>query len=59
MSDVTKIESMITKKTQSQLDGGQNYDLIAIMWECLGCGAMVSNTPQHDRMHNKTRSIVD
>jgi hypothetical protein len=40
-------------------EGGQEYELVSVVWECLGCGAMVSNTPQHDRMHLKTRSVVD
>lgn len=38
--------------------GAQEYELIAVMWECTGCGAIISNTPQHDKMHNKTRSFV-
>lgn len=58
MDDVTRIESIVSTKTQV-IGEGQEYDLIAIMWECKGCGAAVSNTPQHDRMHNKTRSVVD
>lgn len=41
-----------------QDEDGQEYVLISVVWECAGCGAMVSNTPQHDRMHNKTRSVV-
>lgn len=41
-----------------QDDGGQEYDLISILWECKGCGGVVSNTPQHDKMHTKTRSKV-
>lgn len=36
--------------------GAQEYELVSIVWECTGCGALVSNTPQHDRMHSKTRS---
>jgi len=59
MDDITKIESIVSTKSRKEVGDGQDYDLISIVWECRGCGAMVSNTPQHDRMHNKTRSVVD
>jgi hypothetical protein len=40
------------------VEGGQEYELVSILWSCNGCGGVVDNTPQHDRYHIKTRSIV-
>jgi hypothetical protein len=60
MDDVTKIENIVLgRQMQPTKPDGQEYELIGILWECLGCGAVISNTPQHDKMHNKTRSVVD
>jgi hypothetical protein len=41
-----------------QDDGGQEYELLSVLWICKGCGAVIGDTPQHDKMHMKTRSSV-
>lgn len=56
---VKEIPTDIKKYKKEDIAGAQEYELINVFWECLGCGVVVSNTPQHDRMHNKTRTVVN
>jgi hypothetical protein len=58
MDDITRIDDIVENKKGAQTQDGQEYDLIGVLWECKGCGVVVSHTPQHDKMHNKTRSQV-
>ena len=42
--------------------GWQHYTLLTAnpvsLWECQGCGVVVSDTGKHDHWHTKTRSAV-
>jgi hypothetical protein len=50
---------MTPENIQKTEPGGQEYTLITILWTCNGCGCVVVDTKQHDKMHNKTRSVVN
>lgn len=49
------------------MSGEQTYTMLeaprdpwdkVLITVCMGCGAVVGDTTQHDRFHEKTRSIV-